>query len=383
MKIDIPRATDVGIDTIALRTPYTGPNLPTSYQQLRTSDGEIIHGRSHSISLKGRDGAHTLKAWHNPTANELEIEGSPNGYVFGQNLYSGASIHAACKRMLRRMSRDARLADSIETTALETVSIDRVDLFMNLRFQNNKEAADVLQQLGLQFVAQQKSVFVYPTSAYWNPCSGRNYQVICYAKGLQLKAKQDRMRTRNEFFDRIVDEADGIVRIELRLRKPELEQLQLTALSGWNPGTPREVFRKYFERLPIFNVAWGPIRVEELGGLSLAERRFYSLYKHGVPLREHYTARTIRKHVSKFRTLGIDLNVPNAVAEALQLGDLLSSSERIATPPEWLLAEGRVPKLDVKRKNSRSKRSTPHKTRLTCNASDDLILQTILADLAR
>lgn len=175
--------------------------------------------------------------------------------------------------MLQRMSTDNRLACALTTNSLASASVDRVDLFINLRFEDNHEAAKVLKQLGLQFAAQQKSVSVYATSAYWNPGKGKSYQVICYAKGLQLQAKRQRMRTKNEFLDKIVDEANGIVRIELRLRKPELEKLGATSLTAWDANTPRRLFQKYFERLPIFNVTWGSIRVNELGAFSPAERR--------------------------------------------------------------------------------------------------------------
>ena len=161
--------------------------------------------------------------------------------------------------MLQRMSTDNRLACALTTNSLASASVDRVDLFINLRFEDNHEAAKVLKQLGLQFAAQQKSVSVYATSAYWNPGKGKSYQVICYAKGLQLQAKRQRMRTKNEFLDKIVDEANGIVRIELRLRKPELEKLGATSLTAWDANTPRRLFQKYFERLPIFNVTWGPL----------------------------------------------------------------------------------------------------------------------------
>ncbi|WP_332612167.1 phage/plasmid replication domain-containing protein [Achromobacter sp. ESBL13] len=361
MKISIPRSEDVGIDTVTLRLPYVGDRLSTSYCQTITSDGEVRPGASHSISLKGKNGAHTVKAWHLPNSQELKIEGTPNGYVYGQNLFSDSNIHASCERMLRRMSRDDRLACVFTTNSWRSASVDRVDLFINLRFEDNREAAKVLKQLGLQFAAQHKSVAIYATSAYWNPGKGKSYQVICYAKGLQLQAKRQRMQTKNEFLDKITDEANGIVRIELRLRKPELEKLGLTALTAWEANTPRRLFRKYFERLPIFNVAWGPIRAEELGAFSMAERRFYSLYKLGAPLDEHYAPRIIRKYMAKFRSFGIDLNVPSATAEALQLGELFSASNRIATVPEWMLAAGRAP--GVLKKIGRAEQRVLHRLR--------------------
>lgn len=354
MKISIPRSEDVGIDTVTLRIPYVGDRLSTSYCQTITSDGEVRRGASHSISLKGKNGAHTVKAWHLPNSQELKIEGTPNGYVYGQNLFSDSNIHASCERMLQRMSRDARLASVFTTNSLASASVDRIDLFINLRFVDSREAAKVLKQLGLQFAAQQKSVSVYATSAYWNPGRGKSYQVICYAKGLQLEAKRQRMQIKNEFFDKIIDEASGIVRVELRLRKPELEKLRLTSLTAWDVDTPRRVFQKYFERLPIFNVTWGPIRVEELGAFSMAERRIYSLYKLGAPLDEHYAPRIIRKYIAKFRALGFDLNVPNATAEALQLGQLFSNSERIASAPEWVVAAGRAPSPYVLKRAGRA-----------------------------
>jgi len=348
MKISIPRSEDVGIDTVTFRVPYVGDRLSTSYCQTITSDSEVRPGASQSISLKGRNGAHTVKAWHFPNSRELKIEGTPNGYVYGQNLFTDSNIRASCTRMLQRMATDNRLASAFTKNSLASASIDRVDLFVNLRFEDNHEAEKVLKQLGLQFVAQLKSVSVYATSAYWNPGRGKSYQMICYAKGLQLQAKRQRMPTKNEFFDRIVKEADGIIRIELRLRRPELEKLGLTLFTAWEPNTPRMLFQKYFQRLPIFNVTSGAIRIEELGAFSMAERRFYSLYKLGAPLDEHYAPRIIRKYIAKFRALGIDLNVPNASAEALQLGELFSNSERIVTAPEWVVAEGRAPGVQKK-----------------------------------
>ena len=209
MKISIPRSEDVGIDTVTLRLPYS-----TSYFQTITSDGEVRPGASHSISLKGRMGSIPSKLGIFQARKSSRLKEPPTGTymdrICSQIRTYMRHVHACC------MSTDNRLACALTTNSLASASVDRVDLFINLRFEDNHEAAKVLKQLGLQFAAQQKSVSVYATSAYWNPGKEKSYQVICYAKGLQLQAKRQRMRTKNEFLDKIVDEANGIVRIELR-----------------------------------------------------------------------------------------------------------------------------------------------------------------------
>ena len=165
---------------------------------------EVRPGASHSISLKGKNGVHTVKAWHFPSSQELKIEGTPNGYVYGQNLFSDSNLHASCARMLQRMSTDNRLACALTTNSLASASVDRVDLFINLRFEDNHEAAKVLKQLGLQFAAQQKSVSVYATSAYWNPGKGKSYQVICYAKACSCRRSDSECEPRTNFWTRLL-----------------------------------------------------------------------------------------------------------------------------------------------------------------------------------
>ena len=89
--------------------------------------------------------------------------------------------------------------------------------------------------------------------------------------------------------------------------------------------------------------------------------RFYSLCKLGAPLEQQYAPRIIRKYIAKFRSLGIDLNVPNATAETLQLGELFSAAGRIATAPEWVVAAGRAP--CVRKRIDRAEQRLLHRLR--------------------
>lgn len=311
-----------------------------------SSDGEILDTFQNRKCLRGRYGAHNLQLRALHKGRELSIEGSPYAYLHGQNLYTSNDLLAVLRKLLPKVLDQCvtRPADAdINRWMSGDISLKRVDLYANFRCPCGVTPKRFIRQIARQLIEHGVATRTFGNTFVWSPDGGREYEIVFYDKGPQMRAK----RSLKNFPDRsrLLSAADNIVRVELRLRASMLRTLKLNMASGWTQQTPRNIFGKFMKKLKIVNVTIGRVTDQELAALpSDRLRPVLALHKAGYDLRQIYSPATVQRHLKAFCNLGIDLRCPNqSENEVLPLPKMLTPKKAIRRAPKWMRSNGYAP----------------------------------------
>lgn len=204
----------------------------------------------------------------------------------------------------------------------------------------------VLTQLRRQLAEMRGSMNKVGTTVYWSPQHGKRYQIAAYAKGPQMALKDGKDKSViSKEYERLIDDCSNILRIEVRLRRSELVELNLDKAWKWKKNTAQEVFMRYFKRLKILNVLSGRLDEDQLGNVPKNLRPVLTLLKFGANLDGVYTPRTLGNYRSQFKKLGIDIRTPWREEKTIPLLTIMKSKRRLAKAPAWL----KRPNLDKKK----------------------------------
>lgn len=348
----------INIDTVNFSVKDDNENtftLPNATKSTVTNDdGEILNVLVNRVPLLGKNGTHTLQVRAKNFGKELSVCGSPYAFMRGQNVYTASNMQAATIGALRRACK----AFGIKTTKEQrqrwrngAITLERVDLAVNIRVDSEVEAVGILRQIRRQ-LGEHGSTRTHGTTVYWSPRDGKGYSIAFYAKGPQMR-KQKRYISQ-PFREKLLKSCENIIRIELRLQASELRKLMLDKVSAWNDQTAEKIFRDYMSKIKFLNVTSGPVTEEELSRLPSRLRPVWALHKCGQDLSIIYLPRTLRRHKSDFRKLGFDLSCPNqAEGTVIPLTKALSPRKVINSAPKWMIEEGlALPKQRVAGKKS-------------------------------
>lgn len=299
----------------------------------------------------GRHALHYRVKSRSPHDHELFVEGSPFANRYGQNVWSSGNVKLACTSTVKHLIRELNINAAPDTIAAwndGNIELHRVDLAVNFRLESSQQVDEALTLLKHLLVAKRRQCSTHRRYAAYRPKSGTQYQIAAYDKGDQMSLKSSGNHA-DDLFRNLAKECEGILRIEVRLRRAELHKLKLPLARDWRPETAREVFRKYFARLPLRDVTFGPLSAADFEGIDERRRPAIALHKLGVDWRLIYCARTRTRHKAYFKGRGIDLDCPNLPGPAISLADMLSKPEAIARTPRWLIEAGMAPRRKRKR----------------------------------
>lgn len=335
----------INIDTLGFSVEDDNENTFTLSNTTKATvvnkDGVVLNVIENRVPLPGEYGTHKLQVRTNKFGKELTIIGSPFAFQHGQNVYTSSNMQAATIGSLRHVCE----AFGIKTTEEQRkrwkngdITLKRVDLAVNFRVGSDTEALDILRQVRRQ-LGEHGSTRTSGTTVYFSPRDGKEFSIIFYAKGLQMR-KLKRF-VGQPFREKLLKDSEGIVRIELKLQASELRKLGLDKVSAWDDQTAKKIFRKYMSKLKFLNVTSGPFTKEELSQLPSRLRPVWALHKCGQDLSIIYQSRTLRRHKGDFRKLGFDLDCPNqAEGTVIPLTKVLSPSKVINSAPKWMIEEG-------------------------------------------
>ncbi|MFY3594210.1 hypothetical protein G3T20_05245 [Bordetella hinzii] len=337
--------SSITIDTMMLRAPYNpAPIAGWGYGYAASADGSYIARLSEKRRIKGLHGAHSVQLRHAAHNGQLLLLGSSAGFLYGQNVFGHSNARIAGFRALMKACRTARILVSDEQAAdwkSGNFELHRLDLAINLQLRNDAEVKDALQQIARQLIEQRCETWVMYSSVYWMPKKAEAYGITFYAKGPQLA--QRRYGKDDMVLRRLAEECAGVLRVELRLKRPALMELQLNKGSAWNSAIAREVLQRYLGRLPLLDVLSGPNFTDRWPSLSLAHRRAVVAAASGIPLDQLYAQSTVSKVKTDLRKIGLDLNPPYRRKPVIQVASLLDNPKHILRTPQWLIDERRAP----------------------------------------
>ena len=181
--------------------------------------GEIRDRYGNREYMSGKNGVHNMSVRMKNSGKKLCFSGSSYARVKSQNLYTSGNVLKACVIAVKRAMHVYKIVPPQEVQDkwfAGDINLTRVDLAVNFRMRSEAEVRDVLDQIRWQLKGKNVTTKTSGTSVCWAPRDGKKYSVGFYAKGTQLRrSKQYR---RHPERDRLVAEAETILRVEVRLR---------------------------------------------------------------------------------------------------------------------------------------------------------------------
>jgi II/X family phage/plasmid replication protein len=351
MKTNQKSKYSINVDTIEFFITGMDFKNPSSFsaELIDEEDGVVIAKYGNRVFMNGNGGIHRMSVRMMNSGKELHFSGSPFACVRKQNLYTSDDVVRGCRIAIKKAMKQFGInppSDLLRKWLTGDVILKRVDLAVNFRLSSKKKVIEVLRQLRDQLIGRNASLNIVGHSVCWNPRSGKQYSMVFYPKGVQLRSSG--RYKKHPYLEELVGEAENILRVELRLRSSELRLLSLSKASDWNSEIAREIFLKYFSKLKFLSVTSGVVTEKELSKLPSRLRVVLALHKSGVNLRQIFHKRTLQRHMSHFRGMGIDLRVPNQQeGVALNLCEILSVKRAVSAAPDWMVKAGmaRIRKL--------------------------------------
>lgn len=312
------------------------------------SEGEILDGYQNRVNVPGKYVAHSSKIRSMNSGRKLKVEGPLCASMYGQNIYTTSNLRNLVVPHLKHISRKFKLKPTpVEKTKWENgdINLHRIDLAANFRLESESEVLGVINQIKHQLAAQGRAARIYDSSVMWTPRDGKYFSICIYAKGPQMRRSKRFNQLAETDKHRLYAECETILRIEVRLREPELRNLGLSKVSDWDENSAQKVFSSYMKKLNFLNITSGPFLAEEIKPLPGRLRAPWALHKMGANLSLIFNPRTLQRHLSAFRNLGIDLKCPNqdATTAVKPLNKVLSPRKAIKAAPKWMKLAGLAP----------------------------------------
>jgi hypothetical protein len=327
-----------------------GKNVVPDADRVVLYDSEGVQKKTFGNRKKvsGKNGVHAMFIRSMDNDQRLEFEGAILGCKYGQNLFTSGDVRYASVIAIKRALKvcgEHEKAKEIEATDID---LERVDLAVNFRLESEEEVFRVLKQIRRQLIEQFGPTRTNGTSVCWAPRDGKEYMIVMYAKGRQLQHAMQRRKSKPSYWEALVDEANNILRVEVRLRRSELRKLGLGKASDWEEETARMVFMKYFENLKLLKVSSTVLSKKELKSTPQRLRPVLALHKLGCDLDQIYTPRSCQRHRDYFRKNGIDLRCPSQPENTIMsVLDYLSPDKAVREAPEWMIKKGVAPRNPV------------------------------------
>ena len=337
----------VNIDTVDFSIRGEFSNLGASIVTARRDGEQIVGEYGNRVRMVGKYKAHSIYARSMNSGSRIMFQGAPFAYAYGQNLYTSSDLLRGCGLVIKRAIRkfDIKHTDKQLRQWLDgDIDLTRVDLAVNFQVGSESEGREVLHQVGRQLFETNRSMSRYDSTVYFKPRDGKDYQLVFYAKGPQVRSLKRYQDIPGR--EKLLEHCQGIVRIELRLLASELRKLGLEKAVAWKEDTAERIFRKYMAtKLDFLNVTSGPVTNEELVKLPQKMRPVLALHKLGHDLLPNvYSLRTRQRQTKFFREEGIDIRCPNQAVESITtLKKYLSPKKVINDPPQWMLELKLVP----------------------------------------
>ncbi len=346
----------VNVDTVKFSIQGMQFELPKeTVASVRDHEGNLLKSYGNRIPMRGRYGAHNIHVRTLDSGKMLMFEGSPFAHLYGQNIFTSSDLAYGCRRILRRALKKFGInaPDSVlEAWLSGDIDLHEVHLAVNFSMKSESEVHELIKQIARQFLENGKHIKSYVTTVMLTPRNGTEKSMAFYAKGTQMRrsCKGQKLPGR----EKLIEECQYILRVELRLRASELQDLQLAKVSAWKSDTAFMVFKSYMDDLKLLSVTSGPVTEEDLVGLSSKDRLALALHKSGVDLSMVYEPTTLRRRINSFKKHGIDLCCPNqTVGSITSLPKFLSPKKVIKEAPQWMKELGIAPPTLEERREAR------------------------------
>lgn len=140
-----------------------------------------------------------------------------------------------------------------------------------------------------------------------------------------LEMLKDKRLQKLPYYNKLLEYAKSIVRIEFTARTPELERRGLQNSNDWTPSKVREILTEKLVELGFSTQLLAELPEDEVDALSEAAKSKYKTWRRGNDMKDIYANHTFKRDRAIFLKKGIDIGRTHANAE-----DAVSLSERVS-----------------------------------------------------
>jgi II/X family phage/plasmid replication protein len=167
------------------------------------------------------------------------------------------------------------------------------------------------------------------------------HQIIMYSKGEELEAGKGHQLPIQLLDTQIAGWADDKLRVELRLKRKELDSVGLKEAHLITPQLIRQLFIEYVRRIDMTQQI--TLTSKQQMDLPRRLRSTYVLWKNGEDLRSTLPHNTYYRHRKELKTYGIDIRLPSESLDRSNVIPIFRFVEAIPVDvPEWAFHLGLV-----------------------------------------
>lgn len=203
------------------------------------ADAQIVQGsHDHTVLVRSSNGT------------DLYLSGNGTKYLQGHNLWGPDDWNGLYLATGDRVREEVGLFPSPGTwhsLSFTGPHFTRIDLTRSYRFDSNEQAREFLQHVFSTARTRQAGAMLTGSTVYFQKHSTR-WSFKAYAKFDELNARGAGHKLRgfcDSKYKQLTDWAVGVVRFELCLRRPELEQYDLSTIK------PKELWQSYYDRIQM------------------------------------------------------------------------------------------------------------------------------------
>ena len=277
------------------------------------------------IKSEGADG--------NGYATHLRIDGNPSKFLQGHNVFGSDDFLGLVNSLVCHLP--IRLTVEERFALLRgDFEVNRIDINYMFDLQNQDNVESWIRAAEQTSKTRHGRGELKHGTLYWGKHS-RRWSMKAYSKFSELQAKDHGLPSCLPYQQKLTDFAFGKLRLELTLRRMELQKLGLNRGSAWkNPDKVRTVYNCYLERLEMTpNCTLSDNRVL---AMKRSIQGTYLLWSQGINVKDRLSKATFYRHRDLLLEHGVDVALPCSDPTRTNVVPLMRPLEAVPVEvPQW------------------------------------------------
>lgn len=281
------------------------------------------------FSVPGEYGSKAT-VWSLKNGTELAIECSAPRFLTGQNVFGSENLSGQVLKIAIRVCKHLGIkpiADEKQAVSAGLVRTTRVDLTTHIKLDSDAQVEHFLKAIKLQLAFGHHYFSAYGNETLYINQHSDSKSLKLYNKGRELQAHPLNRDLANASY--IEGASDGLLRVELTLRRRFLERQGMSEVRGWDPMCARQLLIDEVDALKLRNVQLKEYRQQP--GLSAHANTLLAAHMAGVDVETIVpSARSLKVHARAIvEATGINIYVPFVAQAAGSKVDLEGLGQRL------------------------------------------------------
>jgi len=287
-----------------------------------------------TVTSHGSDG--------NGNATHLFFSGNPSKFLQGHNIFGSDDLVALMVDtfdvVCRYLDLSPTLTDITQVRAGD-YRLTRLDINYSFELPSRSDVLAWLRAAEYKSKTRHGRPASQGGTLWWGKQSKR-WRLTAYCKAEEVQVPKHRLP--DSLFDTpLIPWVDNKLRIELRLCKKELDELNLSMAYSWLPHTVMTTYFDYLKRLNMNEQI--ALSTDELMNLPQRLRSTYVLWKDGHDLRSTMAKNTYYRHRKELMEYGINIDLRQDSMDRSNVVPLVRILEAVpAQIPAWAFDRGLV-----------------------------------------